>query len=107
MEERKVISSYISDKKMLQLIDILKAQGSIRFDVDFCDAIGLLKQNLVNIRRDKNHFTAEHIENTIKHFQVNANWIFGISDKIFLHQKSTIKSTLFDVKNEKTKTTTA
>ncbi|MGG5486300.1 hypothetical protein [Gaetbulibacter sp. PBL-D1] len=74
---------YTSDEKMLQLIDILKAYGSIRFDSDFCDTIHLRKQNLYNIRNDKTHFTSRHIELAVKGFKVNANWIYGISDLIF------------------------
>jgi hypothetical protein len=40
----------IPDIQILKLIEILKGSGVIRFDTDFCEAIGLLKQNLVKIR---------------------------------------------------------
>ena len=96
--------NYTSDIKMLYLLGTLKAYGIIRFDTEFCEAVGVLKQNLINIKKGKNHFTPEHIENAIKAYQVNANWIFGVSDKIFLgekfnpHHKDTSNSTQKDYK---------
>ncbi len=71
------------DQNILHLIEILKASGKIRYDTEFCEAIDLRKQNLVNIKAGRNHFTPEHIEQVIKKFHVNANWIFGVSEKIF------------------------
>ena len=77
------IPIYNSDKKMLQLLKLLKVYGVIRFDTEFCESIGLLKQNLNNIKNGKNHFTAQHIEFAVKEYKIDANWIFGISDQIF------------------------
>lgn len=71
------------DRQILTLIEILKEKEVIRFDTQFCEAIGLLKQNLQNIKAGRNHFTPEHIEQIVKKYQVNANWIFGVSNKIF------------------------
>ena len=68
---------------MLALIDQLKNLEIIRFDKEFCDDIGLLKQNLVKIRNKERHFTPEHIRQAIIKYRVNANWIFGVSDKMF------------------------
>jgi hypothetical protein len=76
------------DIQILKLIEILKGSGVIRFDKDFCDAIDLRKQNLVNIKAGRNHFTPEHIEKAVKQYHVNANWIFGVSEKIFLNPKT-------------------
>ena len=72
-----------TDRKILNLIEILKEKGVITYNTEFCDAIGLLKQNLQNIKTGRNHFTPEHIEQIVKRFQVNANWIFGASDEVF------------------------
>jgi len=76
------------DQKILNLIDILKQLEIIRFDVQFCEAIDLRKQNLYNIRQGKNCFTPEHISSIIKTYNVNANWIFGNDEKIFLKKRS-------------------
>lgn len=71
------------DKKMLELIEILKARGDIRFDVEFCRAVNLKKQNLINIKNEMNHFTPEHIRLAVKEYKIDANWIFGVSWKPF------------------------
>lgn len=86
-----------SDETMLILMYILLGNGTIRFKTDFCRDIGLLKQNLKNIEDGKNHFTPEHIEKAVKKYKVNANWIFGVSDKIFLTSDtdSTISESLY------------
>ena len=87
MTGRESNKTYISDKKMLILIDTLKSFNKIKYDIDFCNAIGLRKQNLTNIKNGINHFTPEHIEKVITLFKVNANWIFGISNKVFIDNK--------------------
>jgi hypothetical protein len=74
---------YNSDKNILQLIEDLKKLGLIKFDSQFCDSIGLKKQNLNPIKKGLAHFTGFHIEQICLVYSVNANYIFGISDKIF------------------------
>lgn len=74
----------IVDENMLKFIDILKELKIIKFDAEFCRSIGLLKQNLNNIKAGKNHFTIEHVRMTCKEYEVNINWIFGFSEKLFL-----------------------
>ncbi|WP_456437357.1 hypothetical protein [Psychroserpens sp.] len=41
------------------------------------------RQNLVKAKNGTKHFTPDQIENAIKVYEVNANWIFGVSDQIF------------------------
>lgn len=72
----------IPDKKMLELIKILKERGDIRFRQEFCDAINLPKQNIRNIKIGIQHFTVMQIRETCKAYNINANWIFGLSDQI-------------------------
>lgn len=71
------------DTRIIKLIGILKANGTIRFDIEFCRAIELRKQNLYNIRCGKNRFTPEHIRAIVREYNVNANWIFGVTDDVF------------------------
>lgn len=73
----------MADKQMLQLIKILKASGRIRFGTEFCEAVGLRKQNLYKIQNGLNHFTPDHIERAVKKYKVNANWICGVSKEVF------------------------
>lgn len=86
------------DQRILKLIEILKDEEVIRFKTDFCREIGLLKQNLRNIEERKNHFTPDHIEQIVKKFKVNANWIFGASDKVFnkTNTRAYTKNSIFD-----------
>lgn len=67
------------------LIDILKVSNLIRFDADFCRDIDISKQHLRNIKTGSNHFTAEHINNIVKAYDVDANWIFETTDTIFIN----------------------
>lgn len=85
------------DKQMLMLITILKGNKTIRFDKDFCEAIGLVRHNLPNIRKGRNRFTVDHIARAVKVFKVNPNWIFGSETDVF---KDTEKYTI-DNKNNK------
>lgn len=77
-----------SDKNILQLIDHLKQLGRFEFDYEFCERIGLLSQNLIRIKQGLTHFTPAHIEMICKIYKVNANWIFGLSKKMFNDRNS-------------------
>lgn len=84
---------FISDQRILELYEHLKATGKIRFDTDFCDIIEIRKQNFYNIKNqlDKSrgcHFTPNHIRNVCQKLGVNANWIFGQSSKMYLSHKT-------------------
>lgn len=72
-----------SDEKIFELIKILKMRGDIRFEKEFCEEAGLLHQNLSRIRKGVAHFTADHIRHICIAYKVNANWIFGVEEKIF------------------------
>lgn len=64
------------DKRMLLIMDTLISTGAINFKSDFCEEIGLLKQNLYNIEQGNNSFTVNHILQVVKIYNVNADWIF-------------------------------
>ena len=71
------------DLRMLELLQILKATGKIRFKKQFCDGVGMLKQNLIRIEKGERHFTQDHIKRAVENFNVNANWIFGVSKELY------------------------
>ncbi len=77
----------IADSNMLLLIGMLKTTGHIRFQQDFCDAIGMLKQNIRNVKNGSQHFTAEHIRLACEVYNVNANWILGIEQSQMFRAK--------------------
>jgi hypothetical protein len=70
------------DKRMLDLVNVLKDRGDIRFTQEFCDAIGILKQNYRNVKEGTQYFTPVHIAAACKNFNINANWVFGLSDQM-------------------------
>lgn len=88
---------YQSDIKIFELIDMLKSMGIIRFDTDFCAAIGIPKQSILRIKKGLAHFTAKHIENICTVYEVNANWIFGTSNNIFNNVKTSTKTKVSSV----------
>lgn len=85
---------YKSDIKIFELITLLKTLSIISYDKDFCESIGVLKQNLAPIKQGKAHFTAKHIENVCKVYNVNANWIFDTEKNVFKTSSSPVKSSL-------------
>ena len=95
----------ISDKKTLEVLEILKARGDIRFENEFCEVIGLKKQNLIKIKNQEetqkeNHFTAQQLLKVGEIYKVDMNFLFGFASEPFLNRgklkntKSTITSTL-------------
>lgn len=86
------LKKYISDQRMLKLIEVLKASGQIRFNQTFLDAIDMPKQNIRLVKLGEKHFTPEHIHMACKTYKVNANWIFGFEKEIFRAPKNTSTS---------------
>lgn len=80
---------YTSDKRILQFLEICKSKGIIRFETDFCEKIGISKQQLYQIKNSEKiekqnaHFTPLHIENLRKNLDANLDFIFGFSDNPF------------------------
>jgi DNA-binding Xre family transcriptional regulator len=77
-----------TDLKILELIDFLVNTGKIVYAKDFCAVIGIPKQSITRIKQGKAHFTAEHIANVCKMYNVNANWIFGTQKNRFNPSKA-------------------
>lgn len=83
---------YTSDKNILRLIELLIFKKQISFTKDFCQEIGVLEQTISKVKKGENHFTVLHIETICKKYNVNANWIFGLDNQIFIGKKSNQKS---------------
>lgn len=71
------------DRNMLHLLDILKAQGRLRFEKEFCEVADMQHQNLSRVRKGERHFTPENIRNVCTGYMVNANWVFGFEHQVF------------------------
>lgn len=79
----KKIKLGVTDARMLQLIEELKAREVIRFTQAFCDAIGIKKQAIRQIKLGETHFTGAHIATACKAFKVDANYIVGLASSPF------------------------
>lgn len=72
----------VNEKVFLFMLS-LKQLGLIEFEKDFCEAIGLKKQNLNNIKNGLTHFTIQHIYKISKEYNANPNYFFGIDENMF------------------------
>jgi transcriptional regulator with XRE-family HTH domain len=71
------------DEKVFLLIASLKQLGFIEFEKDFCEVIGLKKQNLNNIKNGLTHFTIQHLFNISKKYNANPNYFFGLEENMY------------------------
>lgn len=78
------------DERILQVLEFLKDSGEIRFNTQFCEVVGLSRAHLNLIKTGKNHFTPKHIKKVVEKYGVNANWLFGGSEKMFLKEKKNL-----------------
>lgn len=78
---------YTSDRKILELAEILKSTKVINSDKEFCEIIEIDPGNFAKIKKSENypnqsyHFTPLHIENICKKLNIDSNWIFNLSDE--------------------------
>lgn len=86
-ENEETVELAITDRRMLELIDTLKGRGDIRFTQDFLTEVDIPKQNLWNIKHGIQRFSIQQIENAIKKYKVNANWLFGVEKTVFRVKK--------------------
>ncbi len=75
------------DVKILELIEYLKSIKEIKTAKQFCLSVGMLEQTLSKIQKGKNHFTIIQIETICQIYYVNANWVFGLEENMFLDSK--------------------
>lgn len=73
----------VTDERMLELIDILKDAGIVRFKVDFYNTLGIMRQNVREIQKGIRSFTPEQIRIACVTYNIDANWVFGITDTVF------------------------
>lgn len=73
-------------QRMLQVIEILRANGDIQLRQEFYDTIGIARQTIYNIRQGTQYFTVDHIQKACKQYNINSNWILGLSDEVFREQ---------------------
>ncbi len=72
------------NERMFELFSELKKRGILKYKRDFANACGLPEQNLYNIKQGRNNFTVVHVMNLCKFYGINANWVLGIEENIFI-----------------------
>lgn len=72
------------DKRMFELYNLLKSMGVLKTKRAFAAACGLPEQNLYNIKMERNHFTLVHVANICTFYSINANWIIGTENELFI-----------------------
>ena len=73
----------ITDARMLELPDLLKKAGKIKYKQEFYDAIEIAKQSIWNIKNGPQHFTAMHIARACAAYGINGNWIVGVEKELY------------------------
>jgi len=74
---------YTSDKKLIELIELLVYQKKYKSIRSFCIENEILEQTVSKIKAGTNHFTVLQIENICKKYNVNFNWVFGLSKEMY------------------------
>jgi len=75
---------YEYDQNIIKLIDILIVENIVGSKTEFYDTIKSSRQTVSKIKKGINHFTPLQIAIICKKYNVNANWIFGIENNVFL-----------------------
>ncbi len=70
----------ITDERMFKVMAYAIETKKATHRKDFCEQIGALPNNLVNIRNGTQSFTISHIRQTCITFNISANYIFGLSN---------------------------
>ena len=73
----------IFDKRMLELIDLLISNQTIKSKQDFYNVIGIARQQGNSIKNGIGSFKSEHILKACNEFNINPGWIFGYEINVF------------------------
>lgn len=73
----------IFDKRMLELINLLISNQTIKSKQDFYNVIGIARQQGNSIKNGIGSFKSEHILKACSEYNVNSGWIFGFDSNVF------------------------
>ena len=77
------------DKRILRLVDLLKFKEKISSKEEFCNKIEITRATFSKIKNGyPNHFTVKQIDIICNEYHVNANWIFGLEEEVFLSENA-------------------
>lgn len=74
---------------MMQLMDYCLSNGIEPTMKAWCDRVGVNSTSISNIRKGTQQFTACHIDNACREYNISPNFIFGYSDAMLRYNKNT------------------
>jgi len=84
--------------KVLEVIEVLKANGTIRFYADVYHVLEMDKGNFNSVKNNRYDFTVKQVYTFINHYNVNANFIFKNSAKMWdTNSTQTVKKSEFSL----------
>lgn len=81
---------FIVDERMLKLIYYIESVSlkGIKTKKEICDRIGIVYTGIYEIKSGKRKFTTQQVLNACTYFEVDVNWIFGLTESMFSNKKS-------------------
>jgi hypothetical protein len=84
--------------KVLEVIEVLKANGTIRFYADVYHVLEMDKGNFNSVKNNRYDFTVKQVSTFINHYNVNSNFIFKNSPKMWdTNSTQTVKKSEFSI----------
>ena len=80
------------DERMLAVMQHQVASGITK--KEWCRTVGILPNNIHDIKKGKRSFTVEQIFNCCRSYRVNPGWIFGMSEVMSAGEKVTAMQSL-------------
>ncbi|MEL6639407.1 MAG: S24 family peptidase [Bacteroidota bacterium] len=77
-------SNNIVNQRFRTLYDELYRQGHIRGKSDIAEKLGTYNHVINSILKGQRNITIEQLSKLFEHYQANANYLFGLSNKMFL-----------------------
>jgi hypothetical protein len=78
---------FVSDRKMLELMEWAVSIGLASSERDFLQQIGFTPNNISRVRYGFQSFTKEHIYIAAKVFGANLNWLFDLEPNTLRNSK--------------------
>lgn len=76
---------HIADERMIKAFDYIVAHKvkDVTTLKECCEIAGIAPNNIANIRKGTQSFNNNHILNICKHFNISADFIFGLTTNLF------------------------
>jgi hypothetical protein len=80
-------SKNIACERIFYFINYLQKSGKIKFERDFLRSVNIVHQKFVKIKTGNFSFTIEDIRIIAEKYNLNVNWIFGLSEEMFRNKE--------------------